>query len=204
MKRVELAAFLHVLRHGLAPICYWTDHEPIVDALQREPIRCCAASRAHVDMRRLIGHYIHDFGGVGDDGVMARHDKAHRSKAEIDKFPPDCKHRALANRTVDGLAKQGTEGDNDGMGPARQVAIRRTEGWITASLEYIVDLAVRVGDWEDVTKIVKHRPNNRLHVGRQIKRPHQLKYDVGNHCWCCRKTPNLRRERCFEQTEECT
>eukprot|EP00973_Karenia_brevis_P035284 4866187-Karenia_brevis.AAC.1 len=52
IKRSELMAFLHVLRNGLPPISYVTDHKPIVEGLIKGEAWCTAATRAHADVWR--------------------------------------------------------------------------------------------------------------------------------------------------------
>ena len=123
VKRSEMTAVWHVLKHALPPLSIWTDHKPIVTGVARGKAWCTSPARAHADLWKQIWQAIEDI-GLGEQGVTFHWVKAHRSQEAIDKLRGLDLVIALANRRVDVQAKLGaTLDDQKGMAVPRHTAI---------------------------------------------------------------------------------
>ena len=147
VKRAEMWAFYKLLQNALPPIQAVTDHLAIVQGLERGRAWCTAPRRAHADLWRLIWDVWDDLGGH-EAGNVARHCKAHRSKAQLATLSGQQRQDALCNAEADRWAKAGAACD---AGFGRDQALVEATAQTKEAVQYILEWHEQNPTWEDVT-----------------------------------------------------
>ena len=145
--RAELFGFLQLLRFSQPPIRAVTDHLGIRQGLKKREQWCTAATRAHVDVWRLVWDRWKDIGGE-EGGHAVVHCKAHRTKEQIKKLDLQGNNDVAGNVVADRWAKEGASMDRGfGREMALQADMARVEQAATMILE---SHALVDSKWEDL------------------------------------------------------